>query len=167
MANTDNPNGFIVVSGGDKSGHIYHRIAGGGAIAVGDAVILDASNDIMTSDGHRYATIATSSSGQLLGVALSAAVADAVNDVAFYVCDDKNAEFEGQCSGDPTGGSAKMVACDIEGATGVMEVNEDAESEKVISITGLVDIPTNTAGTNARVTFKIIRHQMGSAPIDA
>ena len=68
--------------------------------------------------------------------------------------------FEGQCSGDS---AANLVgtAVDIEGATGVMEVNEDATTEDVIQIVGLRsdEDPAYTLGTNDRVRFIVLRSQ--------
>ena len=88
----------------------------------------------------------------VLGVAATPCAASTAGNVAVY--DSPDTEFVGQCSGDSVQ-TIVNTACDIEGTTGIMEVNEDATTEDVIWITGL--LPQDEVGTNGRVLFKIYR----------
>ena len=143
MANVDNPNGFTCVQGGFV---IHFPVAASQTLAKGDAVAL--------SSGQ--VTIATGTSGALLGVmAAPSASASANTLVPVYVGCDQNV-FEGQCSGD-SAISLIGTSVDIEGTTGVMEVNEDATTEQVIRIVELD--PNSEIGTNGRVRFVINRSQ--------
>lgn len=154
MANSDTPNGFILAqSMSAQMAPIHYPVAASQTIAEGDAVILSSG----------LVQIALSSSGALLGVAAApittGASVDRDDTIPVYPAI-PSLVFEGQCSGDST---AALVgtAVDIEGATGVMEVNENATTEQVIQIIGLksdVD-PALELGTNDRVFFTIIRSQ--------
>ena len=62
--------------------------------------------------------------------------------------------FEGQCSG-TYAASIRYTSVDIEGTTGIMEVNENATTEQVIHVIGPVD--GTTIGANSRVQFVIAR----------
>ena len=153
MANPDTPNGFRPVrSDSGQSAVVFFSVAASQTIAKGDAVILASG----------LVEIAVLTSPQLLGVAASAKVTTTVtraDRIAVYVAIPSQT-FEGQCSGSST---AALVgtACDIEGATGVMEVNENATTEDVIQITGIrSDEDVTTAlGLNDIVRFVILRSQ--------
>ena len=150
MANLDNPCGFKPYDhegNGSPPMHWYkHTASDGAAIAAGDAVILDSNAG--------YIKIALYTSGSLLGVAATACAASTAGDVAVY--DSPDTVFTGQCSG--TSAQALVHSqVDIEGATSIMEVNENATTEKVITITGVH--PSDELGANGRVLFKITKHQ--------
>ena len=151
MANVDAPNGFRPVyqdGGGCPPVNAYlHSASDDKAIAVGDMLISDASYP-------GYVKIAVYDSGSLIGVAASSLAASTLGTVMVY--DSPDTVFVGQCSGD----SAQTVVnkqCDIEGTTGIMEVNEDLTTESVIVITKLDDT-SDEVGTNGRVFFKIQKH---------
>jgi len=155
MANVDNPNGFYLdysMTGHSElvTGDIY-KAAAALTITAGDAVIEDAST-------AGKVDIAASNSGLLLGVsaetnAWTAAQALAGDDILFYPAVPWLV-FNGQCSG-TYALTKRYYACDIEGSTGAMEVNEDATTESVIYIIG--EDPNSAIGANTRVKFTIIR----------
>jgi hypothetical protein len=151
MANTDNPNGFKVwKSGAGSSPKIKWMPANASqTIEKGDAVILNTTGDL---------NIAVSDSGALYGVAagdVTTTAADEQTKFPVYVFDGIT-EFIGQCSGTF---AASLVGdfVDIEGATGVMEVNENAGTEKVLQIIGYH--PSDEIGANTRAVFKCVLSQ--------
>jgi hypothetical protein len=155
MANVDNPNGFYLdysMAGHAElvAGNIY-KAAAAVTITRGDAVIEDAATAGKTD-------IALSNSGLLLGVAdethaWTAAEALVGDDVLFYPAVPWLV-FNGQCSG-TYALTLRYQGCDIEGATGIMEVNENAAAESVIYIIG--EDPNTEIGLNSRVKFIVIR----------
>lgn len=153
MANLDNPNGFIAISGLDDSTHEWVVSAGQGAIAKGDAVIRSGGT----------VCIAASSSGSLLGIAAGPSNHSSTANGTVLVYDDPKTIFEGQCSG-TFSASYRTVICDIEGTTGIMEVNEDATAESVICI--IKESPGTEIGANSRVMFRINKHQLGGYTAD-
>ena len=153
MANTDIPNGFKVEHNQYGQAAVVHfPMAASKTITKGDAVILASG----------LATIGVATSPQLLGIAAESKTTTATvtrtGDTLAVVVALPGIVFSGQCSGDS---AANLVgtACDIEGATGVMEVNENATTEDVIQIVGLSSDKSNdlTLGTNDRVEFIILR----------
>ena len=155
MANTDNPNGFSLAKNATGQPVIQSfAIAASQTITKGDAVILASG----------LVQIAVATSGALLGVAQEtitsgASVTRADDRILVAVGTPANI-FEGQCSGDSAATSVG-AECDIEGATGVMQVNENASVEDVLQIIGLKsDVDADfTIGTNDRVFFTITRSQ--------
>lgn len=152
MANTDNPNGFKAVNGlgGTIPPRIKpYKVAASQTIAKGDWVILNAAGDV---------NIALSNSAALLGVAAHAVTttaADEQTELLVYVAD-KITEFEGQCSG-TFSAALRGDFVDIEGATGVMEVNENAGATKVIQL--LAENEDTEIGANSRVTVQVVLSQ--------
>ena len=143
MANTDNPHGFNVaytLNGAPPC--IKKYTVSSQTITKGDAVIHAAG----------LAAIALAASPALLGVATHS-VASTDTELLVAV-GDTNTVFEGQCSGS-SAVALQGTAVDIEGTTGIMEVNEDATTEKVIQIIGLH--PNDAIGANGRVYFQIVR----------
>jgi len=154
MANIDHPSGFVPYDQDSKTSATIHwyEFIDAASIAQGDAVIVD--------DGDAgYVKIALADSGVLLGVAATPAVGGTAGRIAVY--DDPSTIFVGQCSGD-SAQALVNTACDIEGTTGIMEVNENATTEDVVRIVGLH--PNDEIGTNGRVLFKINRHTNTSVP---
>tara|TARA_R110002126_G_scaffold47086_2_gene131906 strand:+ start:70 stop:558 length:489 start_codon:yes stop_codon:yes gene_type:complete len=154
MANPDNPNGFKPVrTDSGQMAVVWYPVAASQTIAQGDAVIL-ASGLI---------EIAVLTSPQLLGVAASDVTTTGsvtrANKVAVYVATPGQV-FEGQCSGSSTA-AILGTSCDIEGATGVMEINENATTEDVIHIVGWRsdEDPKLALGLNDIGKFVIIRSQ--------
>lgn len=149
MANINNPNGFTfnsMLSGQPtiKTG----VLADSQTIAKGDALVI--------SSGQLG--IGLSNSPALYGVAAEAKVTDgAVADILFYPAT-KDTLFEAQCSGTF---AESMVGADvdIEGATGVMQVNENATTEQVFHIVDYIRTDENAIGANTRVIGFFTRSQ--------
>lgn len=154
MANLDNPNGFSAISGFEESTHEWTvNSAGTATIKKGDAVII--------SQG--YACIAASSSGSLLGIAAGPSDETTSAQGKVLVHDDYRTIFEGQVSGTATLAMRGKV-CDIEGTTGIMEINEDATTESVVQIIAFT--PGTEIGANSRVQFRINKHMLGGTTAD-
>jgi len=153
MANKDVPNGFSFVrSLTGQQAPLSGALAASQTIAKGDALII-ASGLIQ---------IALATSPLIWGVAAEDASSGAVvtrddDRIAFYPAVPGNI-FEGQVSGTSAATDVGAQA-DIEGATGVMEINENASVEDVVMITALVsDIREEIdIGLNDRVEFMFIR----------
>ena len=148
MANVDNANGFTFIKAIGGRGELWKgTLEISNTIAKGDALIV--------SNTAGQVEIAVDTSPQIIGIAAEDKVtgAGATAEILYYPAL-PNYVFEGQCSGTF---AATMIntAVDIEGATGVMEVNEDATTEDVIQIIG-VD-PNTEIGANSRVQFLILR----------
>lgn len=148
MANRDKPNGFSAVQ---------MLGAGSGAFPLETAytdsnVTLNAGDAVtMLSDGT--IAIATSSSAAILGVCQTKVTGETgVRKKITYIPALPNVVFAGQCSGtfSPVNAGESV---DIEGTTGIMEINEDAQSTGVARIIGLEKRIDNAAGANARVRF--------------
>lgn len=154
MANVDNPNGFRVsMPAGTTIPMFEYYTKSNLALAVGDAVYLLSTGvvDIMTS----------SINVGVLGVCQSAVTATAgVQKKVLVVPAYKDLVFSGQCSGTYTPVNAGETV-DLEGTTGIMEVNENSQvaSTACIRIVGLERSEGNAAGANARVLFTWAKSQ--------
>lgn len=155
MANTDKPNGFTVVrTDSGQTSAVRYPVAASQTIAAGDMVILSSG----------LVAIAVSTSGSVLGVAAEAITTTGspsrANDTIMIYVADAGTVYEGQCSGSSTAALLGATA-DIEGATGVMEVNENASAEDILVIVGWAsdNSPHLDLGANDRAQFKIIRSQ--------
>lgn len=155
MANKDNPRGFEFV------GNIYGGAAGprvlemkaatGATIKEGDAVILAAG----------YVSIALANSPVILGVAASSVTSATQGDAISVIPAMPGYLFRAQCSGTMT--QALMLGeADIEGATGAMEVNEDASLEDVVQIIDIDRSEKNALSANADVIVRFIRTNFGT-----
>lgn len=155
MANVDNPRGFEFVgnlyggTGGARA--LKLKTANAQTIAPGDAVILNAG----------YVQIALANSGLILGVAASGVTGSAQGDDIWVIPAMPGFLFRAQCSGTLTQ-ALLLKEADIEGATGVMEVNEDATVEGVVQIVDLDRSERNALGANADVIVRFIRTDFGS-----
>jgi hypothetical protein len=154
MANVDKPNGFRAVQ---------MRGAGSGAFPLYTAwtdsnVTLNAGDAVtLLSDGT--VAIATSSSTAIFGVCQTKVTGvTGVRQKITYIPAADTIGWSGQCSGTYSPVNAGE-SVDIEGATGVMEVNEDAQSTGVARIVGLEGGLKNAAGANARVLFTWAKSQ--------
>ncbi|NJL70762.1 MAG: hypothetical protein HC888_03710 [Candidatus Competibacteraceae bacterium] len=107
-------------------------------------------------------SIALATSTRIFGVCQSAitAIATAQQKI-LYVPALPSILFEGQCSGTMTPVNMGETA-DIEGATGVMEINENAQSTNVLRLVKLADGLNNAAGANARVLFNWVASAFGA-----
>jgi hypothetical protein len=146
MANPDNPHGFDIYEVEGFGGNVPLRsakIQTGVAFAKGDAVYRDASG---------YLALAVSTTGaKVLGVAAESAVSGTTHPELLYVPALKEITFSGQCSGTPTQATIGTDV-DIEGTTGIMEINEDATVGGVARIIGLN--PRSTMAAHAELLFK-------------
>lgn len=150
MANVDNPNGFRYVSeiSGKRIGLQEFTLAESQTITKGDWLIQNA----------QYVQIALSNSGALhcLAAESKTTAAGETATILAYPAD-PDVLFEGQCSGTYSAASHLEAACDIEGTTGIMEVNENGTTENVLQIKELVVNGVNETGLNARVLVRVLR----------
>lgn len=145
MANIDRPHGFCFE---------YLEGSSGAAPLVEDTLDTNVSlavGDALARGTNGYLTIATASSTEIVGVSASKITGAAgTRPTILYYAALPNAVFSGQCSGD---GERTDIgeSVDIEGATGVMELNENASSTGVVRVIGLkLD---SAFGTNAELMF--------------
>ncbi len=152
MANTDAPNGFLLVK--SLTGQMAPErlpVAASQIIATGDALIISSG----------LLQIALSNSGQVFGVAAAPIVTGGsvtrADTLSFYPATEHNL-FEAQTSGSSTAGLVGTDV-DIEGATGVMEINENATTEKVFRVLELRSDVDSTLdiGLNDRVRGIFVR----------
>lgn len=153
MANLDNPNGFKAV-----------MMSGGGAIPLFEGMTVTnkalSPGDALTMLSTGLIDIASASSALILGVCQSKLTAESgVSKKVLYVPAFDNIVFSGQCSGTYTPVNAGELV-DIEGTTGIMEINEDAQSVNVVRIIGLDQHLDNAVGANARVLFTWAKSQI-------
>ena len=123
MANIDNANGFEFtrsLTGGTASPTVETGLlAASQTIAVGDAIIINGSGLI---------EIAVATSGAILGVSLQAiGGANSASDPIQYIPALPHYVFQAQTSGTMTQ-ALMFTSVDIEGAPGVMEINENAST---------------------------------------
>ena len=144
MANIDKPAGFRV-SAMPGSFPIYtEKTASNVTLNPGDAIIRLTTGLI---------GLALSTSASILGVSQSKITAEAgIQKDCKYVPALPGLVFSGQCSGTPTQ-STIGEKHDIEGGTGVMEINEDAAVNPAVEIVGLEGGIKNSMGLNARLLF--------------
>lgn len=120
------------------------------ALVPGDAVE-------MTTAGLLICATATSSN--IFGVCQQKVTATATAQQSILIIPAAdNYVWEGQCSG-TFAQTCLGLGVDIEGATGTMEINENATSVKAALIVGLsgAQAGTNALGANARVYFTWIK----------
>ena len=146
MANTNNPNGFMCVKSDFGPIKIEEGlVATGQTITKGDALIISSG----------LIQIAVATSGAIYGVAAESVTSAAAGSNIKFIPALPWYVFEGQCSGSfaatHRGGTA-----DIEGTTGIMEVNEDASVEDVLVM--VREHPDATVGSaSAQIYFRWIR----------
>lgn len=151
MANPDAPNGFKYIKGTLLISHM--GVAATQVIKKGDWIV---------EDTNGYAALAVLTSGQLLGIATqnvnTTGVAAGATDIEYIVALPTTV-FQGQCSGTLTQ-TMLMSDVDIEGTTGIMEVNENAVVEQVLRIVEIpdtTDAGPNVVGLNSRVNVICVR----------
>jgi hypothetical protein len=146
MANKDLPNGFraVMTTGGHSPPIFTAYTTSNLTVAPGDALT-------MLSTG--VLDIATATSAAIFGVCQSKITGETgVRKKCLYVPAADDIIFEGQCSGTFTPSNVGE-SVDIEGTTGIMEINENAQSVGVARLIGLSGEVDNAAGANARVFF--------------
>lgn len=148
MANIDRPCGFraVVNLGGGAIPMYPAKVKIGTSLRPGDAIIKLSGGTV---------DIATASSAKIYGVNQSEVVGGAALVNCLYVPATPSILFEGQTSGTYTPVN-EGETCDIEGTTGIMEINEDAQSVNVVRLFKLADEIDNAAGANARVLFTFV-----------
>ena len=151
MANKDYPNGFKAIAPAGTALPLYtYNTKSNLSLSPGDAVILMSTGVV---------DIATASSAAILGVCQSKVTGETgVQKQVAVVPAYKDILFSGQCSGDYSPVNAGE-SVDIEGTTGIMEINENAQSAGVARIVGLEGGIDNAVGTNARVLFTWAKSQ--------
>lgn len=145
MANKDNPNGFSVYECDYPAVPTEKGILKNATvIAGGDALIIG-------TDG--YVDIAVAASTKIAGIAKYAATGDGSTYIR-YTPALPGIKFVGQCSG--TMAQTDIgEAVDLEGTTGIMEINEDANSTGVIMPVRIH--PEDSVGANARLIFRFYK----------
>lgn len=152
MANKDLPNGFraVMCAGGRVPPIFTANTTSNLTVAPGDALTILSTGVL---------DIATASSAAIFGVCQSKITGEAgVQKKCLYVPAADDIIFEGQCSGTFTPVNVGE-SVDIEGTTGIMEINENATSLAVARLIGLAGGVENAAGANARVWFTWTKSQ--------
>jgi hypothetical protein len=152
MANTDNPNGFRFAFSTDGHAPMMLKAVLKSAVALvpGDAVELTTAGLLVC---------ATATSSNIFGICQQKVTSSATtrqNILVIPAAD--NYVWEGQCSG--TFAQSQLgLGVDIEGSTGIMEIDENATSTKMAMIVGLAknQAGDNALGANARVYFTWIK----------
>lgn len=152
MANNDCPNGFMAIGsldGGLPQEFLGWVQSGANPIKIGDPLFVTGG----------FIRIADANDGALIGMSNSVVPTDlcAIQKIYFY--GSPNTMFSGQCSGAYTQ-AMQFDICDIEGSTGIFEVDENASSQGVLQIIGLATYDDNDYGTNAKVKVIIKEHQL-------
>jgi len=146
MANYDNPNGFRPVS--------ESRLA---EYTTSAAV---SKGDLLAYVSGAVLPFATGTHTDAVGVAAH----DAASGADVLVYDDPTTIFVGQTSGNYVAATYDGELVDVEGTTGIMEVNEDSTSNPVVQV--LYQYPvkgSEDTGANARVAFVIAKHMYAPA----
>ena len=151
-ANTDNPDGCKPTGLFGQFSEPFQPFEAAAAqtIAEGDPVKLDGSGQV---------TIAAVTDSSLLGFARTAVAGSSAGDL-IYVYSDPNTVFECQCSGSF---AITMVgsSVDLEGTTGIFEVNENATVYKPVRIVGYN--AADAVGANARVYVRLNMASLGNS----
>lgn len=149
MANPDNPSGFQVVR--SRTG-IADMVKG---TTASNVTLADGDFIIMLTTGLISIALATSASLHGLCAKPVTGAAGVQKEVWYYPATDA-LEFEGQCSGTMAQTDIGELV-DIEGTTGIMEVNEDSNTYGVLKVTGLGNGLKNAVGANARVRVVVAK----------
>ena len=147
MANPDNPKGFElrkIIGGSTGAFETFPgKSLSNTIITNGDALMAAAGYCALTNIASTDGIVGVSASRQTTSVTTN-------QDIALYPAL-QNYIFSGQCSGTPTQATV-WTNCDIEGTTGIMEINEDATSLNVVKVVGLLD--SSSMGLNAELLFQ-------------
>jgi predicted lipoprotein len=136
MANYDNPNGFRPVSFPART-NVY-EVTAATTVTKGDALAI-ASGKVLPYVAASHTAI--------IGVAAESGSGG--DEIQVY--DDFATEFEGQCSG-TFAATLIGTAVDLEGTTGIMEVDENGATNDVAVILGHYPLPgADEIGANSRV----------------
>lgn len=147
MANADNAFGFKPVSPNPRA----IPVRTGAVFSTGDALMWSSGKVILHDAGANL----------VAGVAAT----DGVIDGTAIMWSDPNCEFIAQCSGTYAENTHDGTPVDLEGATGVQEVNENASTQDHMIVLGHHPIAgSEDAGANAVVRVKFLEHASGAAP---
>tara|TARA_Y100001937_G_scaffold82528_1_gene111667 strand:+ start:30 stop:488 length:459 start_codon:yes stop_codon:yes gene_type:complete len=148
MANYDNPNGFRPVSFPART-NVYTvkaatTVTKGDALGITSGVVLP------------YATGDGSGSTHTTVIGVAAESGSGGDEIQVY--DDPSTEFEGQCSG-TFAATLVGTAVDLEGTTGIMEVDENGSTNDIAVILGHYPLPgSEDIGANSRVKVVFAGH---------
>lgn len=151
MANVDRPNGFTAIAPDGLTLPMYEFYTQSNlSIQPGDPVIMNSNGTV---------NIAGAASAAIFGVCQSKVTGvTGTRQKVLVIPANPNIVFSGQCSGTYSPVNAGE-SVDIEGSTGIFEINEDAQSVGVARIIGLEGGINNAAGANARVLFTWTKSQ--------
>ena len=142
MANANIPRGFWPVRPIGREGRVVN-------CAVKTAENIKPGDPVRMVD--RKVEVAAATDKAVFGVAGQESVAAVPATIPVYPARDWI--FGGQCSGTYAPASHDQLRVDIEGTTGIFEVNENAVVEGTVQILRLLGQPDNIAGLNANVEF--------------
>jgi hypothetical protein len=150
-ANTDNPDGCKPTGLFGQFSEPFQPFEAAAAQTI-------AEGDPVKRDGSGQVTIAAVTDSSLLGFARTAVAGSSAGDL-IYVYSDPNTVFECQCSGSF---AITMVgsSVDLEGTTGIFEVNENATVYKPVRIVGYN--AADAVGANARVYVRLNMASLGN-----
>lgn len=146
MANRDNPHGFIA----------EYTLSGGAIPVFQDAMAasttLHKGDLLIYSSG--YLTIALAASTAIVGMCMEDKTSGASeNPTISFVPATPDVIFSAQCSGTPTQAMIGTIV-DIEGTTGIQEINEDSTAGgTVVRLLGVK--PNSTLGANAEMLCQL------------
>jgi hypothetical protein len=156
MTNIDNPHGFKYEyrKGGGTAPLEEFWTNSNTTLAKGDPVRLSTTG---------YVSIAAATTTiTLLGVAAHAVTgATGIRKKVLVIPGYEDVVFSGQCSGAPTQAHIGSLV-DLEGSTGIFEINEDATTTKAIRLLNFK--PGTTIETNAEMYFNFNENCWGGSP---
>jgi hypothetical protein len=144
MANVDKPAGFRVAMMPGEFPVLTAKLTANVSVSPGDALIMQSTGLL---------DIALAASATIWGVCQSKITGAAgVTPDCLYVPALPTIVFSGQCSG-TYALTINGTSVDIEGTTGIMEINENAVATAVARVIGLEPGLMNAVGLNSRVQF--------------
>lgn len=143
MANIDNPSGF----------EFYRAEAGHAEFDYGAATsgITIKQGDLLTDDGAGRLRLWTATDSTVVGVSQVPLTSATADDEILYIKAKPGVMFAAQCSG-TYAIALRDTTVDVEGTTGIMEVNEDAVANPVFTIRGETgEYNSDAIGAHTRV----------------
>lgn len=153
MANIDSAHGFIVETSFDSGSGIptwKGDVGAGQVFVVGDP--------LLASNGYIYIAAAAS---PIVGVAAQNCTSLTAGTDVKFVPALPNIVFSAQTSGPMSQGNIYSL-CDIEGTTGIFEVNEDSNTYGTVRIVGKKDVGNTSLGTWCEVLVVFQRTKLGT-----
>lgn len=140
-----------MLTGKDVPEPVEMTLAASQTITKGDALI---ATNIGTTN---TVEIALSNSPLIHAVAAESITTTGSTDTILAYPADPMYLFEARCSGTFSKASHIWAQADVEGTTGAMMVNENANTESVLQILEMVESDDNAEGANSRVIVRFIR----------